>query len=120
VLVLAKSWLSPPGLHAVGDAVSNAEYDPAQRAFVVQLKPGAKRSAVLLTLDASPQSPLVNPAFVIENWSGGVKVRINGHPLKSPESVRVGSSQSIERDSLVLWMPLDSTQKTEIRLEPIL
>jgi hypothetical protein len=120
LLPLAKSWLSPPELKAIGVEVLSSEYDPSQRAFVVQLKHSAKPSTVVLTLDASSQSPLVNPAFVIENWSGDAKVWINGQPAKSAGSVHIGSSYSIEHEDLVLWMQLSSQERTVIRIEPAL
>ena len=115
LLPLAKSWLSPPAIEATGNGVLKADYDPAQRAFVIHRPAGVKPSSLVITIEASKDRPLVNPAFVIENWTGNADVRLDGRPAKS---VRMGASHSIEQDNLVLWMPMNATDRTRIRLEP--
>ena len=66
LLPLAKSWLQP----AVGEPLTeglNVEYDPAQRAYVLT-RAGGQVKQLQVKLAASPQSPVVNPAFVVANW----------------------------------------------------
>ncbi len=119
LLPLAKSWLSPPTIKASGTGVVNANYDSSQRAFVIHLPAGAKPSPFLLTIEASPDQPLVDPAFLIENWSGSMNVYLNGHLQKQSASLRIGESQSINREDAVLWLKLNTTQRTQIRIQPI-
>ncbi len=119
LLPLAKSWLSPPAIKATGTKVLSASYDPAQRAFVIHRPADAKPSSLLLTIEASPDRPLVDPAFLIENWSGNMDVYLNGHLQKSTGSVHIGASHSIDRDDAVLWMKLNATERTQIRIQPV-
>ena len=119
LIPLAKSWLSPPTIKATGTEVLSASYDPAQRAFVIHRPAGAKPSSFLVIIEASPDRPLVDPAFLIENWSGDMNVYLNGHLQKSSASTRIGASQSIDRDDVVLWLKLNATQRTQIRVQPI-
>ena len=69
LLPLAKSWLSPPSVRLLQGDATTADYDPAQRAFVIHRQLGAKGARLVVDLAASEAAPLVNPAFVVENWS---------------------------------------------------
>lgn len=117
LLELAKSWLSPASAQASGENVTGVDYDPTQRAYVVHRQAGAPESPVTVSIDASDASPLIDPALVIENWAGGAKVQIIGRP-QLDSSARVGSSPALQGQSLVIWCPLQSSGKLEIRVEP--
>jgi hypothetical protein len=114
---LAKSWISPPAITVASGDASGAEYDPAQRAFVVHRGANAKAGGVTLKLTASDVSPLVNPAFVIENWSGPTKVTVSGEGLKPGTPVRMGYVHHLEGDTLVLFVELNSSRETQIKVE---
>jgi hypothetical protein len=118
LIPLAKSWLSPPQIKALGEGVLGVDYDPSQRAYIVRRRSGTQPSKVVLSVSATDQSPLVNPAFIVENWAVGAIVQVAGRPGKSAGAARSGLSRSIERDDLVVWIPLDSTDKTEISIAP--
>jgi Concanavalin A-like lectin/glucanases superfamily len=114
---LAKSWISPPKITAIGNNVVGAEYDPTQRAFVIHRTPGTSKLA--LKLQASSENPIVNPAFVVEHWSGDAKVLINGKAIDANVGgLRKGYLHDIGGDSLILWLPFTSDESVEIQLEP--
>ena len=117
LLELAKSWLSPAQAEATGAGVSGVSYDPAQRAYVVHRAAGSSESAITVTFDASESSPLVNPAIVIENWHTGARVQVVGRS-QLDSSVRIGVSRVLENQNLVVWRPLQSTVRLQIRVEP--
>jgi hypothetical protein len=58
---LAKSWLSPPSIHVTDRNASSADFDPSQRAFVIHRDQSAKAERLVLALDPSADSLLVNP-----------------------------------------------------------
>jgi hypothetical protein len=119
VVTLAKSWLSPSPIQATGAGVASAAYDPAQRAFVIKRDAVAPPASLTVTLDASTDKPLVNPALVVENWEALAKVRLNGKPLTGKDKVRIGLSHNEGSATLVVWLKLDATSKTVIQLDPL-
>lgn len=118
LVTLGKSWLSPPMIRATGQTVTAAEYDSTQRAFVIHRSAAKGQSTVTCTLDANANSPLVNPAFVVENWSGNARVLVNGKPLPEDHAARTGNVTHTKSTDLILWLPLKAQDKVEIRVEP--
>ncbi len=118
LVTIAKSWLSPAPASAVGSGVSSVDYDPTQRAYIVHRTAGSPESPITITLNASNSSPLVNPAFIIENWNGKAKARILGHS-NADASIRMGVSQTLDSQSLVVWCPLADGGKVQVRIEPL-
>jgi hypothetical protein len=120
LLPLAKSWISPPQIRVAQGVAIAAEYDPSQRAFVVHRSGGAKASGLTLKLAASAESPLHNPAFVIENWSEPARVTVSTKNAKLAGSIRIGYLHRLEGDCLVLFlMDINTTEETEVRVDPV-
>jgi hypothetical protein len=118
LLPLARSWLSPPPIQASGRGVTAAEFDPAQRAFLVHRDEGVPPTAVTVTLDASSDHPLVNPALVVENWSSQVRLLINGKAVTGKDNSGVGFSANEGKATLIVWLKLNATSRTVIELRP--
>lgn len=117
LLPLAKSWLSPPAAKVVSGDTESVEYDPAQRAFVVHRKPAAPQ-ALALTIAASTSSPLVNPAFVVENWSGPARVSVAINGKRAEVAARTGIESHLDGDSLVIYLPIQETQPLLLKVDP--
>ena len=118
VVTLAKSWLSPAAITVTGQGVTGQQYDPAQRAFMIHRDASSTPRPLTVTLAATSDNPLVNPALVVENWSGPVSVRINGKPVAGKDHVRTGFNTNEGVSSLVVWFKLDANTKTVIQLDP--
>jgi hypothetical protein len=118
LLPLAKSWLNPPAAHIDSGDVQSIEYDPAQRAFVVH-RTGTAPAAAVLAIDASAAHPLVDPAFVIENWLGSARVSMTVNGRKTAASPRLGMEHHLEGDSLIVYLPLTATQPVQIRIDRV-
>jgi hypothetical protein len=76
---LAKSWLKPASLDQIKGGTSSG-YDKNQRAYQINVL----ADTLSFRLNGSTESPIVNPAFVIRNWSSDkdkINVTINGSPL---------------------------------------
>lgn len=118
LLPLAKSWISPAAIKAVsGDAIG-AEYDPSQRAFLVHRPTAAPSRPLTLEISASAESPLVNPAFVIENWSGPAKISVTSKHAQVNSPVHVGYVHHLEGDCLIVFLELTSTDETHVQIDP--
>ena len=69
-------------------------------------------------MDASKNSPLVNPSFVLAVWDSKAKVKVDGVDIGVDKKIR----QGLVRDTngtlqLVVWMELTSEQPLQISLE---
>ena len=100
---LAKSWISPPKLIVKGSGFNNQGYDRFQRAYVVEC--GDNAGTLEFTLEASEDSPIVNPAFVIKNWDGrDVTLKINGKKIKRGKTFRYGFRPTLDGQDLIVWI----------------
>jgi hypothetical protein len=114
---LAKSWLSPPGIALSGAGFQSQGYDQTQRAFVIVCRTTATARQLQLSLQASSDSPLLNPAFVVKNWGDAEpKVRIEGKAVPRSSSFRYGFVPTLEGTDLVVWLQMESAQPTRVEI----
>ncbi|MCX6574671.1 MAG: hypothetical protein NTX99_11885 [Candidatus Aminicenantes bacterium] len=119
LLPLAKSWLSPPKMDVEGEAFRGEGFDPAERAFVVARlrRDGPGRATVVL--QASKESPAVNPVLRIRRWDAAIpRVEIDGRPAAAGQDVRAGLIPGLEGDDLVLWVRGEWTSSVRISIAP--
>jgi len=70
-------------------------------------------------LAASEESPVVNPALVIENWGDtDAALKINGKEIKRGKDFRVGHEKTAEGTDLIVWVKTHSTKHLLIELTP--
>lgn len=110
VLPVAKSWLSPPDAKSVSPDPDTVEYDPAQRAFVVHRPNNRPESPITIQISGAAERPVVNPVFVIENWSGPTMVEVDVDGKKSDIPVRLGLEHHLNGDSLVIFLEFTATR----------
>ena len=116
---LAHSWATPPEMKVAGTGYAGRGYDPGQRAFLVDSQ-GKAAQALRLTLQATVDSPLVNPAFVVENWGEAVpRLTVNGKPAAWGSDARYGLVGTLDRSTLVVWLRLTAERETAIELAPM-
>ena len=115
---LGRSWLLPPKLD-VKNGAEDARYDLTQRCYVVLGFENGSGKKLQLVLEAKPDSPVVNPAFVVENWGNhDAELYVNGKQIPSGKSFRFGHIRRINRYDLVVWLQLENNQDTEITIQP--
>jgi hypothetical protein len=116
---LAKSWLSPPALEVAGAGFRGEGFDATERAFVVSRDSAAASQPLQVTLRASGESPVVNPALVIRNWGlSPARVEIDGQPVPAGKDLRIGSVHRLEGDDLVVWIRKDAAAPLRITVAP--
>jgi hypothetical protein len=112
---LAKSWLSSPSVELAGPGFQSQGYDPTQRAFVIVRESGSSSSQVRFLLRASSESPLLHPAFVVQNWGDAEpKLSIDGKPVPRGANFRYGFVPHLEGSDLVVWLAMESTKPTRV------
>ena len=79
---LARSWESPARVRIETAGFSGGEYDPGERAWIVERSAAAGNGPLGLTLDASPASPIENVALVVKGWGDeGASLTLDGREV---------------------------------------
>jgi hypothetical protein len=93
------------------------DYDPAQRAFILERAGTNKVSSLQMTLEASSSSPLYDPAIVVKNWGeAGAKLTIDGSPVPWGNDYRCGHIHRLRGTDLVIWLNQKSTHPLRLSL----
>ena len=75
-------------------------------------------SSCSFVLEASEESPLINPAIIIKNWgSQPASCTINGNPLADGEDFRQGIRKGKDGEDLILWIKLEEDKPVNITLK---
>jgi hypothetical protein len=115
---LGQSWVSPAKASIVSGNYRSAGFDMEQKAYVVERQDSDPADALHLKLDAHPEAPLVNPAIVVRNWPEGADatVEVAGRKI-SPAAVRIGIEEELNGNNLVVFLKLESSGTTEIKIK---
>ena len=119
VIPLARSWEYAPGLSISSAGYSGGSYDKTERAY--RIRRDSETSAELqFTVNASSDSPVYNPCFVIESWDGEAAVSVDGQELASG----VGFEQGVEKTadevaSLVIWLRKISQSPVNVTISQV-
>jgi hypothetical protein len=109
---VARAWLKAPVL--TGEGVEG-RFDLTQRCYVVEKGPRPLK----LRLEGSAESPILNPAFVVENWGPDeASLRLNGREIPKGKDFRVGHIRRINTYDLVVWLKLESNAPAAIEIMP--
>ena len=69
-------------------------------------------------MQANPDSPVVNPAFIIKNWGDHeVLLKVNGKEIPQGKAFRIGHIRRINQYDLVVWLELESNTMLEISMQ---
>jgi len=97
---VAKFWNYPPALKVESGAV-DARYVKAQKAYVMD----ATEGELVLAIEASNESPLKNPCFVVRNWNHGEAIlTIDGRDPGPATDFRYGIVPTETGCDLVAWI----------------
>ncbi len=112
---LAKSWLQAPKMKLRSQAYRGGRYDQSERAYLVEATDPGQSHSCSFVVDASKESPLLNPAFIIRNWGNRpATLSINGRHWKRGEDLRQGIRRGIDGDDLIVWIRLEEQSPVEI------
>ena len=114
---LARSWNSPPAATLAGSGFEGAAYDKNQRAYVFTTK-SPSPGPLEFSLEATPDSPIHNPAFVVKNWGNRpAKLTIDGKEIPRGKDFRFGHNKTLEGTDLVVWVKANGNKKTSFKIQ---
>jgi len=118
MLPLVRSWSNPPELTVEGNAFTAQGYDPTEMAFHVTATDGAQ--PLKAKIAASEKSPVVDPAFVVNNWGyGGATLTIEGKTIEPSKDFHIGHRERLEGTDLIVWFRHEASKPTVIELTPV-
>ena len=115
---VARSWQAAPKMTvAAGSGVVAQVYSIGERAYLVDATKLDGPKSVQGTIAASDKSPLMTPAFLINNWGGDDAVlEIDGREVPRGADCRMGHYKSLEleggriwKDVLIVWAKMSAT-----------
>lgn len=118
LLSIAKSWTNAPELISKNQNISKTYYDPAEKAYKIKL---TKANEDLdFSIQANEDSPLVNPAIIIENWGDSDFVfKIDGERIERGKNLRNGYLNGLYSTDLIIWLKMDAEETKEFSIENI-
>ncbi|MGI9428653.1 MAG: hypothetical protein ACR2NM_08355, partial [Bythopirellula sp.] len=138
LIPLAKYWETPPQAEVVGYGFSPAEFDKSQKAYRLVRRiswidemvnrdddktVNQDADSVELHIEASAESPVINPCFVIERWPADATARlfVDGAEISDTSDFRQGIEKSWQdwevHNSLVVWIRHQSDQPVIFKIE---
>ena len=116
LIPLASSWEYAPGLSISSSGFSGGSYEKTERAYKIR-RDSEQATELQFTMNASSDSPVYNPCFVIENWDAEATLTVDGQEVAD---VR----QGIEKDadevaSLVVWLRQEAEAPINITISAV-
>ena len=108
---LTKSWSYPAELSIKNEVKADVKYNAAQKAY--EIIPEDQVKELRFTLAGSGESPIVNPAFVIEGWGKEeVVLSVDGKEIARGKDFRYGFRDQLSGIDLVSWVRFESEKET--------
>ena len=116
LIPLGRFFNSAPAVEIVKGA-SGAKFVQSEKAYHIDVT----EPAISFSINASGESPLVNPAFVLKNWKySEVKLTIDGKSIQRGKDFRYGVEyDTAGKPQLIVWIKYQSEKKTEFELTPV-
>lgn len=114
LIPFARFWTNTPTLDITSGPFSYEGFSRDDRAYHL-IKEGDEGSELVMSFDCSPEAPIVNPVFIIENW--GLEkplIRINDR-LVSDQS-RYSIRKTLKSNDLILFLQMHEEEITRISI----
>ncbi|MCF7975922.1 MAG: LamG domain-containing protein [Phycisphaerae bacterium] len=114
---LARSWLQAPAMTLTSKAYRGGLYDQSERAYLIERTDARDVTPCTFVLDASRDSPLLNPAIIIKNWGDQLSsLSLDGKNIRQGKDFRQGVRRGPLGDDLILWIRLDVQKPVKVTL----
>jgi hypothetical protein len=115
---LAESWLNAPEMTVTSTGYAGGMYDRSEKAYMIEKTKANQDKGLEVIIKASEESPLINPAIVIENWGQDLpRVRIGDNLVEEGKQLRQGIRSTAESEDLIVWLELESTDQIKINFD---
>jgi len=122
LVAIARFWQQAPEMSLARDnGITLHGYNIAERAYLLEA-PSAK--GAWLELSASPESPVMNPMFLVNSWGRDKpRVTVDGEELKVGGAFRYGFEKKLAlqdgrtwENVLAVWAEVSATRKTAVTI----
>lgn len=116
---IGKSWSQSAELQLVSEkGYSGGQYDLREKAYQID-KQKIKDNELKFKLNASVNSPVINPAFVIKNWGEkDIVLELDNKKLKKGKDYYTGYSSRMEGTNLLVWINYESRIPVSVSIFP--
>jgi hypothetical protein len=114
---LSRSWNSAPAATLTGSGFEGGSYKKSQRAYMFTANaPGS--GPLEFSLEATHDSPIQNPAFVVKNWGNRpAQLTIDGKEIPRGKDFRFGHNKTLEGTDLIVWVKTQADKKTSFKIQ---
>jgi hypothetical protein len=113
VIHLGRSWAFAPELSIQGNEFISHGFDMSERSYQIE-NTNTKATTLAMSLAASAEKPVCNPAFVITNWpAAAAKVLVDSTPA---QDARIGIQHKLEGDNLIVFLFLQKSEPVDIKI----
>lgn len=118
LIFVAKSWSYPAELTLRSKGFRSHGYDRSERAYQLSTTTPGPNGDLALTLVATADSPVFNPAFVVKSWAPkSLKLKLDGLTIAPGGDFRVGVRHTLAGDDTIVWLKHQSTEPVTITLK---
>jgi len=112
---MAKSWLNAPEMAINTVGYTGGRYDRSEKAYIIEKIDLENAKNLEVSIMATTESPLINPAIIIKNWGMDLPgVKINNSPLSKGKKLRMGIRSTAQSNDLIIWCELESDERIKI------
>jgi hypothetical protein len=110
-----RSWIFAPEIAMKSESIKSLGYDRSRRCYRFENNTG-KSTPLTFTIQGSKESPVINPAFHINNWHArGAQVLVNDIEF---EKCEIGINQRLEGTDLIVFLWMETESNLRISLMP--
>jgi hypothetical protein len=120
LVFVARSWNAPAELRLSGKGFRSEGFDRGRRAYILDRDEGSRDDTLSFRLMASEDSPVYNPAIVINNWDReSLSLSLNGKKIAPGKQFRTGVQHTLEGSHVIVFIETKSTEAVTITLTPV-
>jgi len=121
---VARFWQQAPRMAATGLGIVARGYSIGDLAYLIDATNAGQAKNIQGMISASEKSPIVNPAFLINNWGKAVaELAIKGQAVPQGKNFRTGYYKALEledgqkwTDVLVVWTRMKSSKPVQFKI----
>ncbi len=114
---LGRSWLQAPCPKLIGEGFISNGFDPSEKAYMFSRRKDNPSSPLKFTIEATMDSPLYNPAFLVKNWGDkDFTCKLNGNLIEKGKEVRASLNKQLDGIDLIVWLKYGSTKAVEFEI----
>jgi hypothetical protein len=115
LIAFGRSWAHSPELKVTSAGAESRGFDRSRRCYHLR-NTTEEGHAIEFSLFGSKESPIVNPAFFIENWNAeGARIFVDGTEFMGSE---IGILHELHGTDLVVFLRTESEAGVLVRIEP--